>query len=619
MSIAKRNFNDELNKFIDEFISKNKESKILHIPPEFKSKGNLAPNPPKPVQKKKKGLWGLLKTPIKDLLPSSEVLNDKEKENNIKKTLSFKDYHKSIYPNDEILMYIDPYFIFTKHKIYFLIYEGNDESAEKIVKSLKSGISYREISSINFQRWKKKDKIYDFGLGVFFSILCAALCYSFIITELTSNTNIIWWGALFGLLAGIQKDKPAMIFTKKSATKNESHTLDQFSHSNLSFNLFEKFRSEFLIFFNEYQKEENDRIINEQKQKEKRLAEEEKRKAAEEKRKAAEEKRRIEQSDKLRIKEYNDSLQQIVEKINKAGSPEKIEENILNSLLKANEISIASKDKEYSNAFSLKFVRLSNFLKIQRENLIETYLSIKNNKLKDKDFKTAEQDVFARARLNEHTIEHMQSGANIVETLNAIRKRRGGELLDRASEEELVFGTGVFTEEDKEEIVKNKVESNIEKAEMLALDIIRYHTLHFKSVEMIALLIEDKKIDFYRLYEVFDQLNVFDSKFQKDNLEKLDSLKESNKELMEKLTEELGAVGTSVTVAIKQMQSNLSDSSRAVERTIRNSSNQISQSVDNNTQIVDKQLKKVNNKLFWNNIISGFNAYQNFRINKKLK
>ena len=155
MSIAKRNFNDELNKFIDEFISKNKESKILHIPPEFKSKGNLAPNPPKPVQKKKKGLWGLLKTPIKDLLPSSEVLNDKEKENNIKKTLSFKDYHKSIYPNDEILMYIDPYFIFTKHKIYFLIYEGNDESAEKIVKSLKSGISYREISSINFQRWKK--------------------------------------------------------------------------------------------------------------------------------------------------------------------------------------------------------------------------------------------------------------------------------------------------------------------------------------------------------------------------------------------------------------------------------------------------------------------------------
>ena len=619
MSIAKRNFNDELNKFIDEFISKNKESKILHIPPEFKSKGNLAPNPPKPVQKKKKGLWGLLKTPIKDLLPSSEVLNDKEKENNIKKTLSFKDYHKSIYPNDEILMYIDPYFIFTKRKIYFLIYEGYDESAEKSVKSLKSGgygrwiskvnktgISYHEISSINFQRWKKKDKIYDFGLGVFSSILCAALCSSFIITEITSNTNIIWLGALFGLLVGIQKDKPAMIFTKKSATKNESHTLDQFSHSNLSFNLFEKFRSEFLIFFNEYQKEEKARIINEQKQKEKRLAEEEKRKAAEEKRKAAEEKRRIEQSDKLRIKEYNDSLQQIVEKINKAGSPEKIEENILNSLLKANEISIASKDKEYSNPFSLKFVRLSNFLKIQRENLIETYLSIKNDKLKD--FETPE-----------HTIEQMQAGANIVETLNASRKRRGIELIDRASEEELVFGTGVFTEEDKEEIIKNKVESNIEKAEMLALDIIRYHTLHFKSVEMIALLIEDKKIDFYRLYEVFDQLNVFDSKFQKDNLEKLDSLIEINKELMKKLTEELGAVGTSISVAIKQMQSNLSDSSRAVERTIRNSSNQISQSVDNNTQIVDKQLKKVNNKLFWNNIISGFNAYQNFRINKKLK
>ena len=34
----------------------------------------------------------------------------------------------------------------------------------------------------------------------------------------------------------------------------------------------------------------------------------------------------------------------------------------------------------------------------------------------------------------------------------------------------------------------------------------------------------------YRLYEVFDQLNVFDSKFQKDNLEKLkDNIDQNNK------------------------------------------------------------------------------------------
>lgn len=113
-------------------------------------------------------------------------------------------------------------------------------------------------------------------------------------------------------------------------------------------------------------KKENERIENENNLKEiekNRIRKEEEKKLLEEKRKNL-------------IKVKNNKLISIDKDNN--GIPDIVQENIFENLILKNQIKISEIEKSYSNEFSLKFVQLSNFLKLKKELIINTFKVFSN-------------------------------------------------------------------------------------------------------------------------------------------------------------------------------------------------------------------------------------------------
>ena len=113
-------------------------------------------------------------------------------------------------------------------------------------------------------------------------------------------------------------------------------------------------------------KKENERIENENNLKEiekNRIRKEEEKKLLEEKRKNL-------------IKVKNNKLISIDKDNN--GIPDIVQEHIFENLILKNQIKISEIEKSYSNEFSLKFVQLSNFLKLKKELIINTFKVFSN-------------------------------------------------------------------------------------------------------------------------------------------------------------------------------------------------------------------------------------------------
>ena len=113
-------------------------------------------------------------------------------------------------------------------------------------------------------------------------------------------------------------------------------------------------------------KKENERIENENN-----LKEIEKTRTRKEK-----EKKILEEKRKNLIKVKNNKLISIDKDNN--GIPDIVQENIFENLILKNQIKISEIEKSYSNEFSLKFVQLSNFLKLKKELIIKTFKVFSN-------------------------------------------------------------------------------------------------------------------------------------------------------------------------------------------------------------------------------------------------
>ena len=116
-----------------------------------------------------------------------------------------------------------------------------------------------------------------------------------------------------------------------------------------------------------------------------------------------------------------------------------------------------------------------------------------------------------------------------------------------------------------------------------------YNIMIFHSFNLIVSLKEQDLITFYKIYETFDKMNVFDSNHER--------------ELKEKLT----FVGDKIGELIEQ--------TKQLEISIINKFDEL----DYNIKNIDNHLRKVNNKLWWNNFFQGIQVYQNRKTNKQLK
>ena len=131
-----------------------------------------------------------------------------------------------------------------------------------------------------------------------------------------------------------------------------------------------------------------------------------------------------------------------------------------------------------------------------------------------------------------------------------------------------------------------------EYVEILKGEIHTYNLILFNSLNMIVSLVEDDMITFYEIHEMFDTLNMFDSKHEKD---------------------------------VSQRLTNIGDGLESLMYEIRDMGNQISNSIDElsyvteeSNQQLNEQLSEIDSTMKVGNLINTINTYQNYKNNKKL-
>ena len=120
-----------------------------------------------------------------------------------------------------------------------------------------------------------------------------------------------------------------------------------------------------------------------------------------------------------------------------------------------------------------------------------------------------------------------------------------------------------------------------------------YNTIQYLAIAMVTTLINEDKIKFYKIYETFDELNVFNSKWEKD-LKK--ELEEINLNLLE-VIESIDQMSYKITTVLSSINTSIGDLSTSI----------------------NKQLSSINSSVDLNTIITGINTYQLYKINKKTK
>ncbi len=126
--------------------------------------------------------------------------------------------------------------------------------------------------------------------------------------------------------------------------------------------------------------------------------------------------------------------------------------------------------------------------------------------------------------------------------------------------------------------------------EILKDDIHSYNLVLFNSLNMIVSLVEDDTFTFYEIHEMFDNLNIFDSKHERDVSQKLNNIGDGLKELM---------------YSIEEMGIN-------IERQM----GELSYVTEQSNRLLENQLQSIDSSIKSNNLLTGINAYQTYKLRK---
>ena len=121
--------------------------------------------------------------------------------------------------------------------------------------------------------------------------------------------------------------------------------------------------------------------------------------------------------------------------------------------------------------------------------------------------------------------------------------------------------------------------------------------IFFHSINMITSLIEDDMITFYEIYESFDKLNIFNSNWENEVSQKLTNIED-------------GLI--SLIYSIQNMENNIVNQIGNLSYITQKSFNQLNQSVI-------KELSSIESSIQFNNLLTGIQTYQMYKINKNTK
>ena len=143
---------------------------------------------------------------------------------------------------------------------------------------------------------------------------------------------------------------------------------------------------------------------------------------------------------------------------------------------------------------------------------------------------------------------------------------------------------------------KNDKELN-ELVNLLKNQIHTYDLLVFHSISMITSLVESDLITFYEIYECFDQLGVFNSNWENEVSDKLTNIGNGIKDLM---------------YSIYQMENKIVNSINNLTYVTQDSFRELNISVNNQLSSIDSSIK-------FNNLLTGIQTYQMYKINQNTK
>ena len=154
--------------------------------------------------------------------------------------------------------------------------------------------------------------------------------------------------------------------------------------------------------------------------------------------------------------------------------------------------------------------------------------------------------------------------------------------------------------------VKNENELNV-YSEILQQEIHTYNLLLFNSLTLIVSLIDDDLLTFYKIYEKFDELNIYNSNWEN--------------EVSEKLTN-LGNKLTTINNSIKEVSSNINGlmfEIRDMGKRIVNSINDLSYVTEESSKVLNSRLEEVKSSIDTNNLLTLIQTYQSYKVNKNTK
>ncbi len=143
---------------------------------------------------------------------------------------------------------------------------------------------------------------------------------------------------------------------------------------------------------------------------------------------------------------------------------------------------------------------------------------------------------------------------------------------------------------------KNDLELN-ELLNLLKNQIHTYELLLFHSISMITSLVETDLITFYEIHECFDQLGVFNSNWENEVSNKLTDIGDGIRDLM---------------YSIYQMENKIVNSIDNLTYVTQDSFKELNISVNHQLSSIDSSIK-------FNNLLTGIQTYQMYRINQNTK
>lgn len=145
-----------------------------------------------------------------------------------------------------------------------------------------------------------------------------------------------------------------------------------------------------------------------------------------------------------------------------------------------------------------------------------------------------------------------------------------------------------------------------------------YNSLLFHSLSMIVSLTKDEMITFYEIYEMFDELNVYDSKFEKDMLSGIKSVKSELEEVNKNLKEVGGKLGH-ISGQFYDLMNQMKESDERIINSIDNLTYTTSSSIESLSNTVQGELNSINSSIKFNNLLTGIQTYQMYKVNLNTK